>query len=665
MIAFRDRPLHVAMTRSSVMAVGAVLLFASTAVVVSVTSAALAQDGPRRLMPVQRAPAATEPPAAQPGLTAPRPSTRALGRSGVQVDTLARIDPDSVGTLSASDGGLGHVMWRGTPRSVAEALIDALPDMPNSPVLYDLMRRLLLSRAAVPEGEAAGELLVVRRARKLAAMGDIDALMALIEATQGRERPQQLARLEAEVRLARYELPLACKLAGTEIERDDDPYWNKLFVFCQALAGDTKKATLGLALLREMMAPDATYEILLDAVLNGAPAKLDGLPRPNLLHVAMARVTKTDIPPDALEGAGPAELAAIAAAKRLPLELRIDAAERAVASGAISADIVDRLYGQLKFTDAELANPLKTAEGAADSMRSRALLYLTAFKARIPVLRAEVIAQALDVGRQADRYEATARTFGPVLTAVTPSQELIWFAPRAVRAHLVAGGADAARRWYTLLRRSATRQAEALTAVSRLAPSVAVAIGEDDGAGPDSLVRWWLEARSDPAASGAATYLAAIYMALGLPVPKDFLESLPAQASTGGTAPMPPTALWFRLLNLIDDLRHDRDRSGASASAGMAHQPFKIADAGARDAGVVSIRDSIGVTVAAPVAMADDVKGHRRAEAVALVLMVFSNHGPGGVHPAALHNALLALRAVGLDGAARAVALEAVLGHGL
>jgi len=651
----------IASRASAVRPVAAVVLaaaFLGTAAA-SLPGECLAQDGPRRLVPVQRAPATSMPSAAAAPAGYGRTTSRRAIKKGFEVDKLESIDPDSVGTLGAADGGLGDAMWRGTPRAVAEALIDRLPDNPHSPVMHDLMRRLLLSRAAVPEGEATGDPLVVRRARKLAALGDMAGLKALIGAVQRRDRPQQLSRYETEVHLADYQLPLACKLAGIEIERDQDAYWNKLFVFCQALAGQKEKAVLGLSLLRETGDSDAAYEVLVEAVMQGKPAKLETLEAPTLLHVAMARVTKTELPASSLDAAGPGVLSAIAGAKRLPLTLRIDAAERAMASGATSADIVDRLYGEVAFTQAEQANPLSQAEAAEDKARSRALLYLTAFNARMPVVRAEVVAKALDLGRQAERYEIVARTFGPVLTAVTPSQELLWFAPRAVRALLSAGGAEAARRWYTLLRRSASRQAESMTAASRLAPAVAVALGEVDGAGPQSMERWWRAAQGDPTAVAAASYLAGIYLALDLPLPDGFLERLPARATASAAAPMPPTALWFRLLRLAEDLENAKDQPMAMAQ-GETLGVLALSRAGGRVA-IAGLSD----TSVAPPPSPSDVKGQRRAEAVALVLTAFAEHGPGGVHPATLHAALRTLRAVGLNGAAQAIALEAVLGHGL
>ena len=207
---------------------------------------------------------------------------------------------------------------------------------------------------------------------------------------------------------------------------------------------------------------------------------------------------------------------------------------------------------------------------------------------------------------------------------------------------------------------------------------MAIAIGEQDGSGPNSLARWWTAAEGNPTAAAAASYLAGVYLALDLPLPEGFLDRLPAQAGTADTAPMPPAALWFRMRYLAEDLAAPADGPPAHSSALSAAtaQGVPVPEATTRlgrslDAAGVSVAGT-GTSAAtmvdragAPTPLPSDVEGRRRAEAVALVLIAFDDLGPAGVHPATLHAALRLLRAVGLHGAARAIALEAVLGHGL
>ena len=46
---------------------------------------------------------------------------------GIEVNRLAEIDPDAVGTLDPKDGGFGPDLWRGSERRTVERLLPRLP----------------------------------------------------------------------------------------------------------------------------------------------------------------------------------------------------------------------------------------------------------------------------------------------------------------------------------------------------------------------------------------------------------------------------------------------------------------------------------------------------------------------------------------------------------
>jgi hypothetical protein len=64
-------------------------------------------------------------------------------------------------------------------------------------------------------------------------------------------------------------------------------------------------------------------------------------------------------------------------------------------------------------------------------------------------------------------------------------------------------------------------------------------------------------------------------------------------------------------------------------------------------------------------ALGDAAEAGRLGETVMLALFVLGPDGPGGAHPIALAQAVAALRAVGLDSEARALAVEAALANGV
>ena len=77
------------------------------------------------------------------------PATTPPG-TGIQVDALSAVDPDSAGTLTIENGGYGAEMWNGTDRALAEWLLSQLPAGTNSPAQRRMMERLLLSVAVPP-----------------------------------------------------------------------------------------------------------------------------------------------------------------------------------------------------------------------------------------------------------------------------------------------------------------------------------------------------------------------------------------------------------------------------------------------------------------------------------------------------------------------------------
>src|SRR5215472_16506199 len=96
------------------------------------------------------------PPAASP--TAPLPP-------GVVVNQLGSVDGPVVGLLDDSNGGLGSQMWSGAVRSDLENELSRIPIVTTDPIVRDLARRLLLTRAEVPLGSSHRALITIRLQR--------------------------------------------------------------------------------------------------------------------------------------------------------------------------------------------------------------------------------------------------------------------------------------------------------------------------------------------------------------------------------------------------------------------------------------------------------------------------------------------------------------------
>ncbi len=528
---------------------------------------------------------------------------------GIQVDALTSIDPDTVGVLNEDEGGYGVAMWNGTKRASIEALLPRLPVNTASAGMRDLMRRLLLSPATVPEAGKKDKTvksggLVALRVRLLADMGDLDGADKLLDATPLRNQNQALVRVEADNLFLTNDNARACSLAAGQVRENDAPYWQKAFIFCQALAGEADKAALGVSLLRELGTEDPVYFILIDALTGGQKAVIDSLQNPSPLHLAMARAAKVQLPADVISSSRPAVLRTIAISPNASVELRLEAAERAEAAGALDAESLRQLYTSISFTEDELSNPLSKAEAESGPL-SRALLYRTAVIQTVPTAQAEAVGRALSLGREGGRYASTVRVFMPVLRRIPPSPEMLWFANEALRGFLVTRDEQGAAAWFSVLRASAMFDEKARAALAAVSP-VARLAGSEEAKHWDStrLAAWWEDTRERPDARERASLLFSLLEGLGDVVPDDVWEAL-LGGTERTTAVMPHPALWYRL-------------------------------ASAADAG-------------------------RKGETVLLVLLALGEGGPAQAGPVVLRRVLTSLIAVGLNTEARALAVEAAV----
>jgi len=587
--------------------------------VLSVTGAvgaAWAQQAPIRLEPI-----GTEPPPKATGLIPPEErgiksleekkeedKSAAVTGTGIQVDALQSIDVDTVGVLNEAQGGFGAAMWNGTSRALVDSLLPRLPVSTTSPTMRDLMRRMLLSTAAVPKGKSKGQSLVRTRIELLAAMGNLRAVNDLLEATPARHQDEALMRIEADMRFLANDNARACALAAGQFQADPNPYWHKAFIFCQALAGETEKAALGVGLLSEEGEKDDPFFIMVDGLTSGGKVAIESLSDPSPLHLAIARAAKAQLPADVISSNRPAVLRTIAISPNAPIELRLEAAERAEAAGALTVDALRQLYTSASFSEEALANPLSRAEAETGPL-SRALLYRTSLAQTVPMAQAEAVARALSLGREGGRYTSTVRVFVPVLQLIRPSDELMWFAPQAIRALLASGRHELAGQWFEMLRASAISDENSVTMLSALMPVASLSGSSDSNDWTtEKLTDWWDQAKGDSAGSRRAAILYSLFESIGEPVPTALWDQLLTDAERT-TVALPHPALWYRLQ--------------AAAQSG------------------------------------------RRGETILLSLLALGEGGPGQADPVILRQVLTGLRAIGLVDEARALAVEAAVAVGL
>jgi len=569
--------------------------------------------------------AAPETVAKQTSVTAVPPAT---GRAVIEVNPLADIAPESLGVLGVEEGGFGVDMWRGTPRKVIEALLRRLPPRMLSRGMRDLARRLLLSVAPPPAAQAqlmasasanARDLpatgvggpaqLLIARARYLADLGEIPALIALLSVIPGHIEQETLDRLHVEALFLNHEREEACRRSRNSIAVYHKlAFWQKAMIFCNMAGGDLDRGMLGIDLLREQgLADDPLFFTLANKFIGVEAESLPVVDTLSPLHVAMLLALETPLPEGSLEGAAPGVLFAIATAPKMTGLERVAAAELACAQGIVDGVALGQGYDAMPFAPEQLGNAIAAAI-SLEATAARALLYQAARRETVPVARAEILRVALETAAQAGLFVATAEAYSPLIAEIDPTSQMTWFAGSAGRALYGAGRLARAADWMALGEEEPIANPQALAAVAALWPYARLA-GDASSPAEGGLNAWSAlrQAAGGELASGAMSLLRVSFQALG-DVDTLSWSEIAAQSDPSGRS-MPDVAFLYAL-------------EDASAS-------------------------------------------NRIGETVLLSLIVLGEAGPAGAHSLALGTVIFSLRQIGLESEARALAIEAALGNGI
>lgn len=625
--------------------------------------------------------------------------------SGVSQQGLDALDPSSTGTLTAANGGLGADLWAGASRRTLTALLPQVPVATRSLAMRDLMRRLLLSEGRVPpaaENEDQYDVLQARAGR-LAAAGFPGEIADLFSRVPDKIDNLKLTRTRVDALLVTGDTASACDEALSANQRAQEPNWLPVVGFCKAIQGDAAGAALATDMLRDVGTGDAAYFTLVDWLSKPADARGD---KPELadvgtltpLKLAMLKAAAVPVTTDSLADAAPLVLAEVAADKDQPADVRLAAAQKAAEAGVIDAATVADVYAQAPPNPPGSDDPVAAAADLSPA-QAYALLYQAALAAPDDVARLKILqavwqrAQAdglyliearvngkatamldptpkpppppaapeTDAAPPADQpaaeqapaeappagTPAAAEPAAPAAPVLTP--ELLAASPEIVRALAVAGEGDAARRWYDMLGARAAKAA--------------------DQAGKDSAQA--TEAASPP---DNADQQAASDAAEAAGAPDSGAATVDAAALQGRVWPY--VLIADHALKCADeDIERWLDRPVAGDRNDAALQPVMYA---VLDGFGCSIPPGFQTVMYAAAGrsqyelpslavwrgMEDAGRHGHKGEAVLFSLVALGEKGPAGASPAVLADTIAALRQAGLDGQARALAVEAMSAAG-
>lgn len=383
------------------------------------------------------------------------------GAARFEARELGEPGLDSGGWIAEIPGGFGPATWTGTDPALIRRLLPRLP-ITDSPGLRNLTRRLLLSSTPAAAGGATAGALLEARVERLAALGDNETVATLVRTAPASQMSPALIRARIESLLLGGDLKSACSESLSR--RYDEP---RLKVLCALVDGRMLEANMALDMMRERKDSDPVFLLAAEAMGGVPPARLERVGPLSPVTLAACRAGRLPLPPDAVAGAAPILLSALAANPVNPVDTRLAAAERVEALGLSATETLRNLYTDLFFTPAETQDA--EAQGAR-SPRGRALLWRTIPTETHPARRAEALAKVLAAANGPEAFAATARLYTPLLTTLVPGPDLGAQAAPLARALVVLGRADLAGPWLNLAYGdpSTVRQAKTVALLRRL-----------------------------------------------------------------------------------------------------------------------------------------------------------------------------------------------------
>ncbi len=614
----------------------------------------------------------------------------------IAVRDLDEVSPDSLGLTDALSGGLPVDIWMGTSKELIDILLPRLPVKVSSTVSRQLIQQLLLSVARPPEPNPTADVffdmtsivpsavgfmptddsgsdadldfvasedspdlgILERRVAHLAAMGDWRNVRALVQLVPSMSLTEGIAKIQIDLALVEGGIDAACAESGERLSYSTEPYWQKVFAFCQLRDGNVAGAFLTIDLLREIGVDDAAFFWAAEIMAGNRPITPNGLRVLTPLQLAMLRSAGRPFPDQLVRNGDPTLLRVLAEAEplfiaevngdegiieerlRRALDLRLESAERAVGLGALDPVVLRALYRAEIFEEDMVDDTVAGNEGfdialsntaiqtgsredfgpemnlndlPVNTVLARARLFKLAEAQIIPTARAEVISRAIDYAR-ADRGQngpnvgAMGIIFAPLIAELAPAGDLVWFAGNAARALLAAGEPEAGRAWLELTRIYARTSIDAAEVAAAMWPIERQFQPMVINRFTPLRFKRWEETRSPGRLSADKTLVLSTLTALDETVTiADWMSLMDRQTQRSSDFPSPQ--IWNGLID-------------------------------------ASVNQRVG-------------------ESILFALIALGENGPSNVSPIVLSHVILAMIRIGMEDEARQIAVEAAIIQGL
>ncbi|MES1202036.1 MAG: hypothetical protein ABUS57_11380 [Pseudomonadota bacterium] len=255
----------------------------------------------------------------------------------IETQDLQQLDAWSVSALARNAGALPTDMWAHSDPAFVAALFDKLPASFESPAQQRIVRRVLLSGASAPPGDAAQA--ARKRFEALGRIGFGDELATMAGGAGASLTDPLIAQYAAQAELARGNRAGACERGRNASSDQPALFMMRLRAYCAAVTGDRAAADLALQLASGGAPADNAWYSAAVAAAGGAPGRTLPVARyDNSLNVQLSIAAGLRPGPNALASASSLALVALARNERTPQPTRAQAAALAFRRGLLSVD---------------------------------------------------------------------------------------------------------------------------------------------------------------------------------------------------------------------------------------------------------------------------------------------------------------------------------------
>ena len=375
-----------------------------------------------------------------------------------KIKELESIDPNTVGTITNEEGGLGYDMWTGSERNVIKDYLQNLPVNKESDTAIKLMKTLLLTNANVPKSNDETDLILIR-IKKLIELGDFDNAKLLIDLVD-KENNEEILIKQTEINLSLNNFDLACSDIEEKRKKfKQNLFWRKVEIFCQILNGNTNKANLSISLLKEdENFNDDIFLKIVDSLIYKEEIDGEQLLDLNLLNLVMTRVANISIKESYVLSDNPLLLTMIYRMPNAPIKLRIEAIEKSKKLLNLPIETIEEIYNSYDLEEKD--KNISLDDNILLGSDTQVILFQMAISEDDEEKKAKILHKSLELALINGNFRLISKLNLNSLLEIKPSKKLSWFANYAAKSLIILNKKEEAMKWYEILKKETNKNHE-------------------------------------------------------------------------------------------------------------------------------------------------------------------------------------------------------------